>query len=395
MISEIPKQRKGRLEGGLSKTAAFSLSLLLMVCGLAWAIPICGSCGYENGEAARFCSHCGNNLNTAAVKPVEGGADSEEGQDEAPVSSALISPDAVAEDMRTARKFLKGSEVDLANLFARNALALNLLAGVTDNELRANAIVSFIDKCSLLEGRVQRRCSVCRGTGKAVMTSGSLSGSKRELRASSGRCSRCSGSGYVRGTETVDERKYRIGQALERYRTLQQNAGRVPVGLAWVPSASASELGLSEIVALKRAIPPACDRCAGVGRSDCTTCRGGGKTECRAKGCERGDVEIKNTSSGTLGGSGSGLSSKMKVKCQACSGSGFESCKKCSGAGSHICKECNGSGSGAICVKCSGSGILPCRRCLGSLIYRGKPCQACATNGRVECSSCVGTGRKR
>ena len=392
MMSQIFSQQEVRRGvSRLGRVATLSLFLVVFICSISLAVPICGSCGYENGDTARFCSHCGQNLKTAIAKPA--GPATEPG-DEPPVSDAIISPDAVTLDMRTAHKVLDSSDVALATLFARNALALNLLAGSDDNERRADAIVKFIDKCERLEGRVKRRCPVCSGTGKAVMTARSLSGSKRSFLSNSGQCERCSGAGSVRGSETVDERKYHLGQAVEKYRTLQQNAGRVPVALAWVPSKSVSELDLFNRVALKRAIPPSCSRCVGVGRSDCTTCRGSGKSECSAKGCVRGKVEREKVG-GTIGDSDSGVNAIYTVDCQVCRGRGLESCEKCSGAGSFICKECNGSGGGAMCSKCSGSGILSCRRCLGSLIYRGEPCKTCAAYGSVECSSCTGTGRKR
>ncbi|MBT3193414.1 MAG: zinc-ribbon domain-containing protein [Verrucomicrobia bacterium] len=360
---------------------------------------ICGSCGYESLDTARFCSHCG----AALAASVQRGADpntarsvSPEG-DVPPVAppSGPILPETVAGDMRRARAHLDLGRVDLARMFGRNALALNLLSGDDPEELRSKAILHFLEQCTKAEGRVRRRCPLCSGTGKRMMTAQTLKGESREFQVGGSQCERCAGVGTIRGAETFDERKYRLGRSDEKYRTLQQSHGRVPVGLAWVPAEVADGLKVADAVVLKRALPPPCSHCMGLGRDDCTSCRGSGKVSCGSKDCQRGMVERESLGGqiGSRSRSGSGRS-LFKVKCPTCGGTALETCEKCSGSGSFLCKSCGGAGLEGICSKCGGAGLLPCRRCGGTLTYRGESCTACRAEGSVECSSCGGTGRK-
>jgi len=305
-----------------------------------------------------------------------------------------VSVEVVAVDMRAAQQALAGEQVDLARLFAQNAVALNLLAGADPGELRAKAILKFLDQCAQAEGFVRRTCPVCNGTGKGVMIAQSLSGASLEVKSAGSACERCGSTGVIRGAETMDERKFRRGRAEAKYRTLQQSSGRVLIGLVWVPAEAAEGLGLPETSALKRAIPLPCQRCAGLGREDCAACRGRGKVTCRAKGCERGLVE-RESLAGAIGGARSLGRAGLTVKCETCGGSGLEPCEKCTGAGSFVCKACNGGGCGETCGKCSGTGIATCRRCAGTRVYRGEPCSACRGAGAMECASCGGSGRKR
>jgi hypothetical protein len=389
--------------GGIS--AAIGGALMLLLCSGVIAATICGSCGYEGSDTARFCSHCGAGLaaNVGAesatrvgASPSTGGAGLSAGADQRSVAKGgKIATEVVAEDMTRARKHMELEHVDLAKLFGRNALALNLLSGDDPDALRSKAILRFIDQCARAEGQVRQRCPVCSGTGKRVMTAAALSGGSREMQIGGSRCDRCGGSGRIRGGETIDERKYRLGQADKKYRTLQQSHGRVPVGLCWVPAEVQDTLALADSIALKRALPPPCSDCVGIGRSDCTSCRGRGKVKCGAKGCERGLVETESFGGriGAKSRSGGGKATHT-IPCKTCGGTALEACEKCSGAGSFLCRSCDGSGLGDICAKCSGSGSLPCRRCGGSLVYRGVPCTTCHAEGIVACSSCVGTGRK-
>ena len=384
------------------RTVGFSALFCLLLCGVAAAITICGSCGYESGNEARFCSHCGGKLQSGSVtpRPLVGGAKPEKSdqkvEPERPKTdpNALISPEAVTEDMRTARVQLEAERVALARLFARNALALNLLAGEDPGEVRSKAILKFLDQCDRLSGLVRRKCTGCDGTGRAVMRAYSLDGSTTDLSVTGRMCEHCKGIGIVRGRETVDERKYRQGQAGDKYLTTQQSRGRLPVGAAWAPAASVEKLGVKESVMLKRAIPPACSRCFGVGRDDCSDCRGTGKVKCEGDDCEQGWVE-RESLGGRIGGYRTDGKSIHKVRCEVCKGSGLGRCEDCSSTGTFLCKTCNGEGFAKQCSKCGGAGLSACRRCSGSRTYRGEECTYCRGEGVAECSSCGGTGRKR
>ena len=370
------------------------MALMVFVsCSIAIAATICGSCGYESADAARFCSHCG-----ASVKaPTRGSTPASKDDVAKTEASMLISPVAVTEDMIRARDYLKQAKVGLARMFCRNALALNLLAGEAPPDVtRSQAILRFLNQCTKAEGLVSRRCPVCEGTGKRVMTASTLSGSTHEVQIGGSRCERCKGSGSIRGGETIDERKYRDSRSAEQYRILQQSYGRLPVGLVWVPGGAVDALKTADRVALKRALPPPCSRCAGIGRADCKTCRGSGSVTCGAKGCEQGLVERKPDRGrlGSRSASGSGKS-VPKHKCVVCRGKGLVACEKCVGAGSILCKRCDGGGLAPVCSKCDRSGLVPCRKCLGTRVCRGEPCTYCQEQGVVECSSCGGTGRKR
>ncbi len=395
--------------------ATWAIALLgAFFCGAALGLTICGSCGYESDDGARFCSHCGGGLKTevggrkaevggrktevGGRKAEVGGRKTETGaqesDEEGAEGNALISPEAVAEDMRAARLRLKAQKAELARMFGQNAMALNLLSGKDPDGIRSKTILAFLEQCERLAGHIRTTCPVCDGSGRGMMTARSLDGRTRDMEVTGRQCDRCAGTGSLRGKGTVDERKYRRGQASEKFRAIQQSQNRVPIGNVWVPAESAEKLDVASIVMLKRAVPPVCQRCAGVGRDDCSSCRGSGRVTCRASGCERGLVE-RESLGGRIGGSRTASKTIHTVKCEGCGGSGLERCEKCTGAGSFICKTCNGEGFGRLCTKCNGCGLTPCRRCHGTRVYKGVPCTTCREAGSTECSSCGGTGRKR
>ncbi len=368
---------------------------ILLAASLALAVNICGSCGYEAAENDVFCSHCGARL-AQEVKPSETpNAQSNQespGVDEAP---GVLNVELVKADMRTAQSFYEEKQFELAHLFARNALALNPVVGVDAGAERSKAIISFIDRCKHYMGVVQHGCPVCGGTGKGVLTTHALDGKSHEFRGVGQNCNRCGGRGKIQGKETTDERRFRQGKANERYRTLRQSAGQVPVGLVWLPSNIASGLTVKQKVAFKRAIPPSCERCAGLGRVDCSVCKGGGNIPCRGKGCDNGWVEVEHSSK--LKGSKLGDSSLsgIKSKCSSCQGTGKVPCKRCNGEGSFVCKGCNGSGLANRCSRCSALGCIECRRCKGAGVLDAKTCDRCHGEKIEECSYCSGAGRKQ
>ncbi len=376
---------------------AFCLAVFAgcFLCGMAWAVSICGSCGYENGDDARFCSHCGGGIGKEqGERKPEASA-----QADAPVqnvvSAGAIAIESVKAEMREAQKYAKRGHVELGDLFARNAFALNMLAGTDHGKRRSKAMIKFFKLCEVKAKSGRRDCPECRGSGKAVMSAHTLGDRTIKFEAAGMRCKRCGGSGKISGKLTMDERKYRIGTAIEEYRTLQNSRGMVPEGLVWLPAESADGLDVRQRVVLKRALPPVCSHCMGLGRIDCSTCKGDGVVECRAKDCRNGYVESESDVNRLGGSSFRSERAGVRAKCAECGGSGVISCKKCSGVGSFLCKYCNGSGRAEICEKCRGKGLVLCRRCGGSGVYRDKACPYCREAGSIECSSCGGTGRRQ
>lgn len=373
--------------------------LLMALPVAAWALTICERCGYEGQEGARFCSHCGAQLDAVADKAVSSASaetlDPEAEAVGAEALSSVMTLAPVAADMRHARVCLTRQRPLLAEMFARNALALNRFTGAEDREVRSRAILDVLARCKRTAGRVQRTCPACDGTGKGVLQAQTLDGETHRLQSPTARCNRCKGTGRIRGKATIDERKYRLGRETEAYHTLQQSRSRVAVGRVWVPEGVPEQFDITGIVALKRAIPPPCEDCLGLGREDCRTCKGLGTVACDARGCEDGYVEddARMRSIGSLGlGGGSG---GLKPRCGTCKGTGRVQCDRCAGVGSVLCDACNGSGKAERCHKCDGRGLSTCTRCKGTGVYRDKPCVDCRKQGKVECSSCGGTGRKR
>jgi len=375
------------------------------LCGMAWAVSICGSCGYECSDDARFCSHCGGGIEVEGRKSDvgdQGDASVQEdisagefGAEDGQVRLAPVRVESVKAEMREAQKYAKQGRVELGELFARNAFALNMLAGDDHDKLRSKSMIKFLKSCEVKAKNGRRVCPECRGSGKAVMSAHTLGDRTVKFEAAGMRCKRCGGTGKIRGQLTMDERKYRLGTSMEEYRTLQNSRGMVPEGLVWIPAAIATGLDVRQRVVLKRALPPVCSRCMGLGRIDCSTCKGTGIVECRAKGCRDGYVESESGVTRLGGSSSRSERAGIRAKCKECGGSGVISCKKCSGIGNLLCKSCNGSGRAKICDKCSGKGLNTCRRCGGTGIYRDKACSYCRETGSIECSSCGGTGRRQ
>lgn len=370
-------------------------------CSAVFAITVCGRCGYENSDDARFCSHCGGRfggkpgvVDSVGADKVAAGETKVAGDAGSSGQKSLIEVDDVVAEMRKAREYSRQGRIELAELFARNALALNLLTGEDSGE-RNDAIMKFLRLCSASAGQARRRCPSCKGSGNAVMSARRLESSRVNFNTSGMRCKVCNGSGYVCGGMTIDERKYRIGVAIEEYRTLQQSRGMITEGLVWIPAARTSDLDFRSLIILKRAVPPLCSKCMGLGRTDCTSCKGHGVVECRAKGCVNGFVESESRISRIGGSNIEEDKNRRKQKCSVCDGTGLQTCKKCSGRGSFICKQCNGSGHAELCKKCRGKGFILCRRCGGSGVYHDKACSYCQEAGSIECSSCGGTGRRR
>ena len=395
----------------------FLKALVLAICVLcgsglgAMAVTICGACGYENADTAKFCSHCGEKLTgkkhgkaprkkAAAADAAASEAASPKGDAaEADTLNGPLSIENLRDEMKMADLYTGRHKYEVAILFAQNALAFNMILPKDDNA-RYKAIMNHIRQYKNAASTARNVCPDCNGSGVAVLnahTIGSVDSATFGVKTAGMRCKRCGGTGYIRGGLTVDERQHSIGMAFEEYRTIQQSRGMVPVGQVWVPKDVVDKLGVRQRVALKRAVPPVCSRCMGLGRVSCKECHGFGVVRCRAKGCVDGYVEDRDTSTKRSIGSGRVLKSHSvnSHKCTVCHGTGLVQCEKCMGKGSFVCKHCNGSGCAPLCSKCAGEGIVKCRRCRGTGKYRGKVCPYCHGEGIAECSSCNGTGRRK
>jgi DnaJ-class molecular chaperone len=383
----------------------FGRLFFVVVClmsGVALAFQICGSCGYECADDARFCGHCGSQLKAggAADGKQQSKADAVESDqqkdDVAAAAAPVVDVKMVAAEMREAKRYFAARQYEVASLFAHNALALNVLSDSKNAAARNEAIMKVVKSCSYAAGKKRNRCPDCDGSGRALMTKHGLSGAESGSVSTAGMtCKRCGGSGYIVGGMTVNERKYVVSRAIEQYRTLQQGRGMQPMGLVWVPESVIGKLDLQSQVVLKRAIPPLCPRCMGLGRVDCKKCNGRGVVRCQARGCHDGYVEVDSRNGRRGGSRSSGTLGSMRTICSVCHGTGLVGCQKCGNQGSFTCKECDGSGHAKICRKCHGAGLVDCRRCGGSGIYHDKTCPYCEGKGKMECSSCGGTGRRQ
>jgi len=336
---------------------------LVLACVGAWALTICRQCGHEAAVDATDCGHCGAAVPvTVPDAPARPETDTAEDRPVADWARELAT-----EDLAEARQLHEAGEFETARLFCRNALALNLLTKAgPEQDIRAARIMAMIEACEQADLWEQAMCDVCGGR--------------------QGQCRRCGGSGRLRRRQTIDERKYRRGQALQRYRLLQQGRMRIATGEVWVPAAFAASLSVRDRVALRRATASGCRACMGFGRADCRTCSGAGVIPCRAAGCEQGVVTVTREG---LGGS-PGL--PARVACTRCQGLAVTGCEPCGAAGNTLCGRCDGSGLPDGCRRCGGDGFATCGRCRGTGEVRGQPCGACRREGVEVCRTCGGTG---
>jgi len=308
------------------------------------------------------------------------GGDSDEG---------YLDAEIVADELRAARRQLDNDDVLVAKLLARNALALNMLTETEVNNRRSGAIMAFLRDCSTAYRPVRRKCHRCGGSGKGFMMAQNLHGQVNRLSVPGKRCRRCGGKGTVADRETIAEKKLRLAQAAQRFRTLQQGRKRILIGQAWFPLGLEETLSIRRKIALKCAAPMPCPDCMGLMSDDCSACNGSGKAECTNRACENGQVEVEHT-----GLKGTSVA-KRKRPCRVCGGNSIIACEKCQGAGTVLCEKCNGSGECNICTRCNGTGVAACRKCKGSRTHKGEVCVYCAGGGVSECTSCGGAGRKR
>ena len=361
--------------------------LLLVVSALYAAVLVCRECGYESPEGSEFCSHCKVKLPVSKPQnqPVDGQSDNM-----LPSGKIrYIDPSLVENEITIAQKCLDNGDLEIANLFARNAAALEMLTNPRAKGGRAELIVEIRKKSEAGGMTVDRKCPACKGTGKHIMEIPALDGKITNIEVAGMACPKCKGTGKIMKPSTMDERKYRIGRAMNKFTSLQQSRKFVPFGAAWLPSEIDGKLSAKQAALIKRSVAAPCPDCMGLGRIDCTRCKGQGEIKCAFSGCVNGKIEIKEE--GTL------IKGKAKklITCRNCSGSGFVACLDCRSKGSYVCKKCSGSGERALCTRCDGQGYVSCKRCQSSGIVKELACSECRGDGFLECTECNGDGRKR
>jgi DnaJ-class molecular chaperone len=88
--------------------------------------------------------------------------------------------------------------------------------------------------------------------------------------------------------------------------------------------------------------------------------------------------------------------SKEKIKCQICKGSGnyevMDSCDQCHGKGKVIvsCKTCKGKGA-VSCSACTGAGVLKQSSNFGDTF---QDCKKCRGKGYIVCQACGGSKKQ-
>jgi DnaJ-class molecular chaperone len=298
----------------------------------------------------------------------------------------------VEQEIDLGQRHLDSGEFDLANLFFKNAASLEILTDPKQKAGRSATIIELRKKSETGGMTVQRKCPECGGTGKHVMEAAGMDNKVTTIEVAGKSCQRCGGTGNIMKPTTMDERRGKIGRAINKYTAIQQGRKYMPVGGAWVPSDLDGKLGVKQTVMLRRSAAPPCSECMGLGRVDCSKCNGMGEIKCTASGCINGIVEsidegglIKNK-----------VKVKKKSKCRTCTGTGFVTCLSCRGKGNMVCKKCNSSGERQACTRCGGQGFTECRRCRGSgKTEKEAVCSECRGEGVELCSSCGGDGKKK
>lgn len=358
------------------------------------ALNICGKCGYENEETSPLCTHCSAKL--AVKKTVESQPTASSNFSDY-IDSAIVS-----DEVKAGHDQYERGKYELARLFYANAAALEALADPADENNRSEKILGLIKKSEHAARVITKKCHHCDGTGKGVVKFESLSsaggsaqsggrGKSTKIPQAPGKvCERCKGLGTVKVTGTINEMKYKIGQALSEYREIQQSRKFIPMGNAWIPPALEGELKIQQKAALMRAVPSKCDYCAGFGKIDCSKCKGEGRLPCTNSYCQKGKVPIADDDRKIV---------KMNMKqykvCPECNGRGSIECSACKGDGAILCSRCGGTGESEMCSKCFGKGYSECRRCKGLGEYKGASCAECGGGGFGLCTSCKGEGRKQ
>lgn len=357
--------------------------LLLVVPALLAGVVICPACGYENPDSAATCSHCAATLPPVARTPDPAAAPADAAKDK------YLDPDVVRNEVRLGRDLFEKGEPLVALHCFRNAMALDTLTDPKTGTSGGEPVAEWIAKCERGIKFSTGTCPMCNGTGKGRMKIVSLKGEESSIEVPGRSCERCTGTGKVDRRGNVDESKGRVAAAARSYATQQQGRKYVAVGGAWIPVELEAGLTARQTSLLKRAVPPACPDCLGIGLANCAKCKGAGELKCSNTKCVNGVVTVEKLT---------GLS-KAKMtqseKCKVCGGDGMMECPDCAGNGAVPCKTCGGTGERKSCDACGGKGLLACKVCLGTGQAKGVVCAACRGEGDTLCNACKGDGRKR
>lgn len=367
---------------------AIALCALLFfgVMQLCADVPVCQKCGYENSGGQLNCRHCKSKLPDWTPKPTAG--DAGKGPHKAAWVETYLDGQYVEEEIQLAGSYASEGKVEMARLFARNSMALDLLTKRGLEPERAGKIANFLERCRTRTLRVPRKCRECDGTGKLYRKTLSIGAESKRKEVLGRKCAMCGGAGMVNAYGTVNERKFRMGRAMRTYATVQQGRQYVAVGNAWLPPSIKETLSARQKAALLSSVAAPCEDCMGIGRLDCKDCQGVGTVKCTYKYCVDG-ISQKSEKGQIVKGS-----MTRSKRCTVCEGAAVLECEDCRGKGSLLCDECSGMGERSVCKKCSGQGVAPCRRCKGSGSYKGASCDECKTEGQTLCRSCDGDGRK-
>jgi len=371
------------------RLAVCSFVTFLAISALFAGVLVCPECGYENPEDGVACVHCKGKLTPRKAKDPDQSSGGDSGVRAPSARIQYVSTDVVEDEIRVAQKQFEAGDLEVANLFARNAAALEFLANPAEKGDRAERIAEVRRKTETGGMKLSRKCPACGGTGKTYMESSGLDGKQTNIEIAGRSCKTCGGSGNVMKSATMDERKFRLGRAMKQYNADQHGRKYVAVGGAWIPVELEGKLSQKQMIRLKGAIAAPCADCMGLGRIDCTKCKGQGEIKCTVKGCVGGKVEVEEA--------GKIVKDKMKrmIKCRICNGTGFVPCVDCRGIGNTVCKKCNGSGERPSCVKCGGRGLIACKRCQGNGSVKDIVCADCKGEGYQECTACNGDGKKK
>jgi len=358
----------------------------LVASTLCAAILVCRECGYENPEGKEACVHCKAKLPASKTpkQPTEG-----QGETTPAGKVKYMDPQVVEDEIRASKRVFDTGDFETANLFARNAAALEMLSDPATKGDRSERIIELRKKSETGGMTIDRKCPGCGGTGKYVMETQALDGKTTQIEVAGKSCKKCEGTGKIMRPSTMDERRFKMGRGMSRYTALQQSRKFVQLGAAWIPANLEGNLSVKQSVLVKKAVASPCPDCMGLGRVDCSKCKGQGEVKCTFQGCVNGKVEIQEEGKLIKG------KTKRNIKCKNCNGTGFVACMDCRNKGSLVCKKCNGSGERALCLKCGGQGSIVCRRCQGSGMNKEATCTECRGEGVQECSACNGDGRKR
>jgi len=381
-----------------SRVLAIVACLLAVVGVIQAALFSCPKCGYEQPEGTTKCSHCGATLTPVTIAtntPV--------------VTSPAVRTAwsaAAEEEFRKAQAAARQNRTWLAWFYARNAVALNTLAGATKAVLEAD-LVKALEQLERALRSTEAKCPACDGTGRREMKIKMSDGRLQTMNSDSLVCVRCGGSGRLPSVRMPDILNHQRAQVARDYDALQKDRNWVALSGVWLSPELAAGLTLSNRVAVIQALGSTCLNCAGMGILACARCEGAGYLKCSNGDCVMGTMTCPD-----CGGTGapkkadhsSGRNTLVSSFCKTCQATGRITCKTCRGRAvlpcatcqgkmALVCKVCNGSGQNPECTKCHGCGLVACTRCKGTGKNRDTPCPDCQGQGQLLCATCQGAGK--